>query len=152
MLTAVGTGKRMEIVADGECVEASIHLKKLGEYLGAGCLISEEAFSGTENPVNQEMSRFLLWREKNPKDNEEAEAHALRFYQVYADEPFSDREKKEETRGWFERGIQMYERKKWRDARENFAAVLREDIQDQPAGVYFSLCDEYAEEMPYESD
>ncbi len=152
VLTAVGTGSRMEIVTDGGCLEESVYLKKVGEYLGAGCLVSEGAFLDGENPAGRELSRLLIWRREADGADEEYEPPVLRFYQVYADETSANREKKEKTKEWFEQGIQLFGRRKWREARENFAAVLREDIHDQPAGVYFSLCDEYAEEMSYESD
>ena len=143
-LAVVGSHERMEIVAVSYMIRLAEYLKKMARRYGCRILTTKETIAQAEDYFSSFRSRRLglLYVDE--------EQRVEQIYEIYeADEPES-LAAKDQTKKWFEAGVDLFEKGKWAEARGEFARVLEHSGEDLAAGRYFYLCDRYMEDEPQE--
>ena len=139
-LTAVGSEERMEILATAPCIhQAEFLCRQAGEY-GAGCIITGTAASWRNGFAGHPGNRLLGYIHLDDENREEP------VYEIFEAGKPEEPSPKERTKLHFAVGVMAFEERDWKAAREAFAAILKDNLQDKAAGMYFTLCDQYLEE------
>lgn len=135
----VGQESRMGILTISDTTGKAEFLQKLGERYGARILISgnlKEQIPGFEKRYN---SRYLgnIYLKVSGAIEE--------LYEVYDGDYHVDKNAKRKTKLLFEKGVALFQERKFYDAQLHFIEVLKVNRMDGAAKEYLYLCNQYQE-------
>ena len=140
MIGIVGAEERLEAMTISEHTSFTSFLRPLAVRYGASVLITGSAAALIPDFETRYHARTIGFVQMRTLDRLE------RLYDVYDGDDELTRQRKEETKAQFERGVALFCSKEYYDARLLFIEVLKKHRQDQAAKHYLYLCDTYYRE------
>jgi class 3 adenylate cyclase len=138
MVGMIGEERRLQGDAFSDNVNLTSRVEGLNKFYGTSMIISEDTLHGLQQPGSYRM-RWL------GKALVKGRSTPLGLYEVYEGLPDEVVARRESSKADFERGIELYTRGRFLDARQAFQAALVIDPQDQTARYYLERCMEWAE-------
>lgn len=133
----VGHEKRMAAIAISPHASMAWYLQKLGPLYGSRLLIASGAAEQIPGFLHSYHYRFVGMTENKYTGNVE------KIYDVYDGDPEEQRQGKERTREQFERGVELFCMRKFRESRQAFIGVLKRYQTDAGARHYLQYCNAY---------
>lgn len=140
MIGIVGAEERLEAMTISEHTSFTNFLRPLAVRYGASVLLTGSAAALIPDFETRYHARTIGFVEMRALDRLE------RLYDVYDGDDETTRQRKEETRDQFERGVALFCSHEYYDARLLFIEVLKKHRQDKAAKHYLYLCDTYYRE------
>ncbi len=134
-LGIVGQEKRMAAVTVSQYRDTALWLQGIAESFQSHILITRaaaERIPGFHKKYRARLLGFFLNTYTGLRDQ---------VYDVYEGDPVEELEKKEDTKGWFEEGVELYCTGNPVEARRRFIEVLKRFRRDRAAKEYLYLCD-----------
>lgn len=135
-LELAGNESRMAFAVHEEDERLVSNLQKLSARYQAGIIASEAfLFHMDEEKVSCSFRRLGA-------ADVHLEGRREILYEIFEMDPASQKKLKEAQKEEFYRGIRLFEQEAWKEGRECFAEILRQNGLDVPARHYFNLCDQ----------
>lgn len=141
MVGMIGEERRMQGDAFSDNVNLTARVEGLNKYYGTAMIISQDTRESLAQPAAHRM-RYL------GKAHVKGRAAPLALYEVYEGLPGEVATRRDATREAFERGVAHYSQGRFREAQNEFQAVLEMDPADQTARYYLERCCEWVERTP----
>lgn len=135
MLGIIGEHERMEGTVISDNVNFASRLEGLTKHYGANMLISESTYTALKNP-----GRFLV--RSLGKVRVKGKAEPITIYEVLDPLPPEKKAMRIKTRDVLEKGILLYQQKRFAEAIEKFAKILAVDRNDKAVIFYSSVAAE----------
>lgn len=139
MVGMVGDEKRFGVLTLSETTGLAEFLQEIGGEYGARILISGSMKKQIPDFEKKYNSRYLGCIHLKAADVMEE------LYDVFDGDELSDRNGKRKTRLLFEKGVELFQKKKFYDARLHFIEVLKANRMDGAAKKYLYVCNQYLE-------
>lgn len=139
MVGMVGDEKRFGVLTLSETTGLAEFLQEIGGEYGARILISGSMKNQIPNFEKKYNSRYLGNIHLKAADTMEA------LYDVFDGDELSNRNGKRKTKLLFEKGVELFQKKKFYDARLHFIEVLKANRMDGAAKKYLYVCNQYLE-------
>lgn len=127
MLGVVGEAMRYDGTVISDAVNVASRIESLTKKVGSQILITEAVRAAAGNGFGMRFVGSLRVKGKTLKTP---------VYEVYDSESESSRIKKDEDRSEFERGVALFEGKKYAEAAGLFRRLSERNPADQAAGIY----------------
>ncbi len=137
MLGVIGEKERMEGTVISDNVNLASLLERLTGKLGAAILVTDEVLHKIPKQSKYKHRALGLVRMEGKKE-------PVRIYDIFEGDVEAERKLKQKTKAVFEEGVQLYQAGRFYDARRKFVEVLRDNMNDKAAKIYFLLCDEFS--------
>ncbi|MCM1498014.1 MAG: HAMP domain-containing protein [Clostridium sp.] len=138
MLGIVGQESRMAAITVSQYRDTACWLQSIAERYQAHILITQTAAERIPDFWATYHIRTLGFLYNTYT------GYSDRIYDVYDGDCAEDIESKNETKEWFERGVEMYCVRNFSGARKQFIEVLKRFRRDRAAKEYLYLCDKYS--------
>ncbi len=129
MVGMIGEEMRMQGDAFSDNVNLTSRLEGLTKFYGISMIISEETLLRLQKPVRYQM-RYL------GKAQVKGRGQPISLYEVYEGAPESLKQRRQQTKADFERGLKAYMTGKFTEAIACFGSVLQLDPDDKTATLY----------------
>lgn len=129
MVGMIGEQMRMQGDAFSDNVNLTARLEGLTKFYGISLIISEETLLRLERPIRYKL-RYL------GKAQVKGRERPIALHEIYDGAPESVRQRREQTKADFERGLKLYTTGKFTEAIASFKAVLQRDPDDKTAALY----------------
>ncbi len=140
----VGHEKRMAAVSISAHAAMAEYLQKLAVQYGAGLLITAGAAEQIKDFHTVYHYRFLGMVE-NPYNK-----MVEKVYDIYDGDCEKQREGKERTKEQFERGVELFCMRQFRESRQAFVEVLKRFRGDKASKRYLQYCNQYYQQKSTE--
>lgn len=137
ILGIVGHDRRLASVAMSEQISVMEYLRSIAGKYRAQILITGTAAEAVPDFETRYRSRYLGLLHISAADSLE------RIYDVYDGDEDAVREMKEQTKELFEKGVNLFIRQQFYDARGCFVEILKISQMDYAAREYLYLCNQY---------
>lgn len=137
MLGIVGHDNRMSTISISEQTTMAEYLQSIGEKYYANIIITASAANNIPNFSTVYHTRFLGFLYNVSTGRTE------KLYDVFDGDREEDMKMKQQTKDIFEKGVELYCTKHFKEARLEFIKVLRQFRQDKAAREYLYLCNQY---------
>ncbi len=147
MMGIIGEEERMEGTVISDNVNFASRLEGLTKHYGARVLISEMTHSLLAHPERYLMRDLGKVRVKGKND-------PVSVFEVLDPLPEKQKTMKLKTKDVFEKGIILYQQKRFPEALEKFNKIMAVDQNDKIVIKYFNMCSVYAQKttLPDEWD
>ncbi|MBO4395699.1 MAG: hypothetical protein J5819_05075 [Eubacterium sp.] len=142
----VGNEKRMEIITISSCAHVAETLRMNAVEYYSKILVTESfvrRIPDFEKKYNSRMLGTIVY-----PDSGDSEI----IYDVFDGDEVEVRNRKRKTKTLFEKGVQLYLKRSFSEARGYFVEVMKADHHDLAARNYLFLCDKYSKQSPDEND
>lgn len=132
-LGTVGVQRRMQGTAISEAVSTTEGIEQLTKKYRAPLIITEDTYIRLRNPALyaiRKLDTVSIPGQQNP----------INIYEVFNNEPEDQVGLKNQTIKEFEKGIKLYQQKKYDDALEIFQHILKINNLDAPASFFVEQC------------
>ncbi|MFP4267029.1 MAG: CHASE2 domain-containing protein [Spirochaetaceae bacterium] len=137
----MGTARKMDYTIMGNSVNLAARLEGVNKQYGTWILVSEPTF----NEAGSEFAARRLDRVRVVGINE-----PVRLYELL-DERGSLSPHVGEAMEIFEKGLEAFEKRQWKEAKRIFSKVLELLPEDGPSKFYITRCDKFISKAPPES-
>ncbi len=139
MVGMVGHEKRFGAMTISETTGLAEFLQELAGQYGVRILVSDSMKKQIPDFEKRYNSRYLGCIYLKAGDTKED------LYEVYDGDDPADKNSKRRTKLMFEKGVELYQKKRFYDARMHFIEVLKANRMDGPAKRYLYLCNQQLE-------
>lgn len=139
MVGMVGDERRFGVLTLSETTGIAEYLQEIGGEYGARILISgsmKQQIPEFEKKYNSRNIGYIYIKSADAMEE---------LYDVFDGDELSNRNGKRKTKLLFEKGIELFQKKKFYDARLHFIEVLKANRMDGAAKKYLYLCNRYLE-------
>jgi len=134
MLGTIGDHRRLDGTVISDAVNTASRLEGLTKLYGGSIIISASIFYALQDP-SQYFYRFLgLVQVKGKRST-------VPIYEIFDDS--EEGKKKQATKDDFEKAMQQYFRKDFKEASSLFKQILEKNNADKAARLFFNRCEEY---------
>jgi adenylate cyclase len=137
----MGTAQKMDYTIMGNTVNLASRLEGVNKQYGTWILVSETTF--LEGGASFAARRLDMVRVVGIQE-------PVRLYEL-VDEKREISSSMEEALEIFDEGLQLFEQREWKKARDYFRQVLDIVPQDGPSQFYIERCDKFVKKAPPES-
>ncbi len=141
MMGIIGEDERMEGTVISDNVNFASRLEGLTKHYGARILISEMTYKQLAHP-----ERYLI--RNLGKVKVKGKNEPVSVYEVMDPLPFKQKSMKIKTKDVLEKGIALYQHKRFSEALEKFNKILAVDKNDKIVNKYYNICNVCAENPP----
>ncbi|HPS85166.1 MAG TPA: adenylate/guanylate cyclase domain-containing protein [Spirochaetota bacterium] len=145
MMGIIGEEERMEGTVISDNVNFASRLEGLTKHYGARILISEMTHSMLAHPERYLMRNLGKVRVKGKND-------PVAVFEVLDPLPFKQKSMKIKTKDVLEKGIMLYQQKRFTEAIEKFNKILAVDKEDKVVIKYYNAASAYAQKVSVSED
>lgn len=136
MLGVIGTSHRTESSVIGDTVNIASRIEDLTKRYDVPLLVGGDTVAGLQNPSKfmlRLIDEIILRGKSKPTE----------IWEIYnIDEEFV-RQMKHDTRALFEEARQLYKKRQYKEAHEQFSAILQQNPSDNAAQFYRDFCKQH---------
>ncbi len=135
----VGAVDHYEYRPAGDVVNTASRVEGFNKYLGTTIAVTEDVIRGLNEFLTKDLGQFRL----------KGKAKALGLLELVGRMDDSEEEQKEAS-AKFSKGLEMFRKQSWQEARDVFSTCAELLPEDGPSDFYIKLCDQYLQNGPQE--